>query len=542
MNDKINVLIQARCNSDRFPFKVIYPIKNIPLIVLLAKRVSSKYTKVFVLTSNEPTDDELCKILKKNKIKYYRGHLYDVNKRYKSFIKKNKLQSNYFVRLTADNPFVDYRLVKKIYKETIKRKSNYSSINYKKSNVPYGISVEVINKKLFLKCKANLNYEKEHVTISIKKIINHNFESNLVFFKRSLKMYSYNSSIDRFEDFLIVKEVFKKFNNPIKVSWKVLCRKLLKIKKKIIINKNYKELKNFTIGCAQLGEKYGINNLGRIYNKENAKKFLDVLVNLGFQSLDTASSYKNSEKYIGDFLYKKKNIKIFTKIGEYKKNLKKSDDKIFLKKTLINITSCLKRLKRNSVEGVMFHSIKNVIRDPSFFKQLEVLNKKNKMYKSIGISIYDEEDLNIFNTYSKFKIIQLPFNILNMQLYNKAIKLKTKPNIFIRSIFLQGLFFSKKKPLNISAGEMQKIKKITNFQFKKFNRINVYDFLLAFARYVVNNSTKLIVGIDNLEQLYYLRCLLEYKKLKKKEFFQVCNIYKKIKFNKVITDPRKWIL
>lgn len=161
------------------------------------------------------------------------------------------------------------------------------------------------------------------------------------------------------------------------------------------------------------------------------------------------------------------------------------------------------------------------------------------MYKSIGISIYDEEDLNIFNTYSKFKIIQLPFNILNMQLYNKAIKLKTKPNIFIREYFFARIIFSK-KPLNISAGEMQKIKKITNFQFKKFNRINVYDFLLAFARYVVNNSTKLIVGIDNLEQLYYLRCLLEYKNLKKEFFKYVISI--KIKFNKVITDPRKWIL
>ena len=48
-------------------------INNVPLVVLSAKRLANKGSKVIVATSTHKSDDKLIKVLKNNKINYYRG-------------------------------------------------------------------------------------------------------------------------------------------------------------------------------------------------------------------------------------------------------------------------------------------------------------------------------------------------------------------------------------------------------------------------------------------------------------------------------------
>ena len=79
------VAIQARTNSSRLPGKVLLPIGGYPLAVLAAKRAKQDSNfDVIVLTSNECTDDHLCKILKYHDVPFYRGELEDVLSRYVS--------------------------------------------------------------------------------------------------------------------------------------------------------------------------------------------------------------------------------------------------------------------------------------------------------------------------------------------------------------------------------------------------------------------------------------------------------------------------
>ena len=103
---KTLLIIQSRMESKRLPNKSLFPINKIPLVVLVAKRVKSKKYKTIVATTTRESDDDLCKILKKNKINYFRGSSYNVRKRFLE-CSKNYSDEDIIVRLTADNCFPD---------------------------------------------------------------------------------------------------------------------------------------------------------------------------------------------------------------------------------------------------------------------------------------------------------------------------------------------------------------------------------------------------------------------------------------------------
>ena len=79
------------------------------------------------------------------------------------------------------------------------------------------------------------------------------------------------------------------------------------------------------------------------------------------------------------------------------------------------------------------------------FKYTKVLKKlkKDNFCKSIGVSIYDPNELNIVFKIFKPDLIQAPLNLFDQRLvkskwYNFLVKNKIK--IFVRSIFLQNFF------------------------------------------------------------------------------------------------------
>ena len=61
---KTLAIIQSRSDSWRLPNKGLLPINNIPLTILVAKRIFSKKYKTLVATTTDKSDDNLCNILK----------------------------------------------------------------------------------------------------------------------------------------------------------------------------------------------------------------------------------------------------------------------------------------------------------------------------------------------------------------------------------------------------------------------------------------------------------------------------------------------
>ena len=80
--------------------------------------------------------------------------------------------------------------------------------------------------------------------------------------------------------------------------------------------------KKIIIGSANFGDKYGINN--KRISILNLKKIFKYLKKYRFNTIDTANSYKNSEKIIGDLIKKNKSDwKIISKVKKNGNNLEK---------------------------------------------------------------------------------------------------------------------------------------------------------------------------------------------------------------------------
>ena len=227
MKKKILIILQARCGSNRFRNKILKKINQIPLVVLCVRRLSNLGSKIIVATSTNKEDDKLIKILKKNKINFFRGSLTNVLSRYQHIAKKNN-KLDYIVRITSDNAFIDGELVNSVLNHIIKIKSDFYRLDHKKHKLPKGLGLEIFTPKKIIKLKKNLSSkDKEHVTLAIynnkKKYINSIPIKHLVSKKDLSKI---NVSIDTKEDYYFVKNIFSKFRNPTKISYKSLIKSL----------------------------------------------------------------------------------------------------------------------------------------------------------------------------------------------------------------------------------------------------------------------------------------------------------------------------
>ena len=208
----IGAIIQARCESARFPNKILSKFKNKTLIEILLSRVklSKLVDKVVVVTSNDKRNLKLIKILKKNKIQYFVGSKTNVLQRYYMAAKIFKFKT--IVRLTGDNPLIDPTLIDEFLKDFTKRKIDYLADSFPPT-FPDGMDIEIFNFKSLQKINSTKSnkYEKEHVTPKIIK--SSAFKKKT---KRLHKDYSFlRLTVDEKKDLETVKNVLSNFDPKI---------------------------------------------------------------------------------------------------------------------------------------------------------------------------------------------------------------------------------------------------------------------------------------------------------------------------------------
>ena len=78
---------------------------------------------------------------------------------------KLRIKKNYFVRISADSPLIDFNLIDKFIKITLKKKPDILTNTFKRS-FPKGQSIEIIKSSIFLnnQKKFKRKADKEHVT------------------------------------------------------------------------------------------------------------------------------------------------------------------------------------------------------------------------------------------------------------------------------------------------------------------------------------------------------------------------------------------
>jgi len=250
-------------------------------------------------------------------------------------------------------------------------------------------------------------------------------------------------------------------------------------------------LKKISLGGAQLGFHYGINNE---YGKLTKKEILEILhfsYNKGVQKIDTASRYGDSEKFLGEYFKEnpENRFKVTTKFNLKNKSLEES------------LFSSLKLLNLKKIDTILFHSYDDYILNKNNLKLFTSLNKF-KYFEKIGVSIYSNDELKSCLEEENIEVIQTPFNLLDNdskkgKLLKKAKKLNKE--IQVRSVFLQGLFFRPDSFFDDHFVEIgSKLKVLKELATQSNYSLNELALKYVLSKQYIDS---IIIGFDNIEQL-----------------------------------------
>ena len=251
IKENLIVIIQARYNSTRFPGKVLKKINNKTLLEILIRRLrKSKYINTIVVAASKNRSDLKIKdICIKLNIKFYAGSEYDVLDRFYKIAKFLKAKN--IIRITADCPFIDAKIVDQVIFEHFKKKADYTS-NTMPPTFPDGYDVEIFKfpalKKAWIKSKKNFSL-KEHVTTFIR--FNNKFRKFNVAFKKNFSFL--RLTIDYPIDLVLMSKIAKKFSNIL--NFGILDVIKLYNKNKTIFQENIKIIRNEGMNMS-VGQKY----------------------------------------------------------------------------------------------------------------------------------------------------------------------------------------------------------------------------------------------------------------------------------------------
>ena len=445
---KAIVFVQARLNSRRLPGKAALPINNVPMCVLAAQRAGNTGLQVVVLTSDKSSDNPLCKVLQDWEIPYFRGDLNNPLSRFAEAL-RDFGQEQIVVRLTGDNVLPDGLLINKVIEQFNERKLKYISTNSIKSGLPYGVSVEVTYAKLIL--EANLSaaseFDREHVTPYI--IRTHGFNH----FENTSYHYSSNlrATIDTFNDYLKINSVFDQVGKPQNVSLTKLISNLIEKSPDVVCEKPATRL---VLGTAQFGSDYGIANYSGKLSPDSAFEAVKIAISNGVKYFDTAHSYGESEKLLGEAMreFGDDEYKIITKLSlldDCPSDATANVVKTFVQKSIYQ--SCV-ALRKSKLDFLLLHRADQLIKWQGAVLDTILDFQGRKIIDKIGVSVQTPQEALEVLKYECIQIIQLPFNILDSRWDNvireiRRLKRTRKLIIHVRSSLLQGLLASKESSL-----------------------------------------------------------------------------------------------
>lgn len=285
------------------------------------------------------------------------------------------------------------------------------------------------------------------------------------------------------------------------------------------------------LGTAQFGLKYGINNKEEKFKTKKAKEILDICLKEDLNILDTAYAYGESEKILGEY-DNLEEFKICSKLPSEDMRKNKNIFEIF--------NESRQRLNKNYIDYYFLHDLKD-INNNKVIKDLIELKKKGLIGK-LGVSVYEPNEIDLIIEKDYFEAVQLPLSIFDRRMIKQGkLELLKRNNIdiFIRSIFLQGLFFMDENKLPLNLLEAKKYLDIIN-KFINENNISLTNLIFSWFKYN-DLGDYILMGIDDKKQL--LENILNFKKeIDESILNDFDGLIKNIDISddSTIIDPRKW--
>lgn len=199
------------------------------------------------------------------------------------------------------------------------------------------------------------------------------------------------------------------------------------------INQSHPKL---ALGTVQFGLNYGIANQAGQVSQLEANKIVQLAMDSGIDTLDTAIGYGNSEQCLGYIGVEKLNV--ISKLPSLPHDI--SDVDIWVKEQLHD---SLRRLNTPKIYALLLHKPMDLIggNGQALYRALLSL-KEQGLVEKIGISVYSPHELNELIPIFSIDIVQGPLNIIDRRFQTSGWLHKLKDHnieIHTRSAFLQGL-------------------------------------------------------------------------------------------------------
>jgi len=217
----IVAIVQARTESDHLPAnKVLMTVKDKPILWYVINRLkqAKKIDKIIVTTTTHKEDDSIESLCDQWQIACYRGDKDNVLDSFYQTAKKFNVEN--IVRITADCPLIDFRLVDEMVEFYKKNDLDYLS-NKLQPCYPDGMDIEIFNFQALKKAwkEAKFLSEKEHVTPYIWK---NSTYKNKNFFKSDNYGYfsdfsHFRLTVDEKENFEVIKFLIE--NTKLDAPW-----------------------------------------------------------------------------------------------------------------------------------------------------------------------------------------------------------------------------------------------------------------------------------------------------------------------------------
>jgi aryl-alcohol dehydrogenase-like predicted oxidoreductase len=282
-----------------------------------------------------------------------------------------------------------------------------------------------------------------------------------------------------------------------------------------------------SLGTANFGNAYGLGGHGKQLGLSQVSQILRMANHEGFSHLDTASSYKNSERIIGDLLQENDNWLVTTKL--------RPNECSDAKSIVQAVKRSLDRTKQRQFWSVLLHDSKALFEGGSS----EVQRGLNEIVESglaqhVGISAYSESEvIQAKELIPMLSVFQIPENVCDRRLSMSPnlLALASDDNyIFVRSIFLQGLLLM--DPTALPEKVASAASKMNELQaFCEKLKITALELCVGYAKSLAWSSG-LIFGVNSEHQV--------------REISNAFNCVTDVDYSKVpkldawLLDPRNW--
>ncbi len=263
-----------------------------------------------------------------------------------------------------------------------------------------------------------------------------------------------------------------------------------------------KALSAMTLGTVQLGMNYGIaNDMGKP-DEERSFSMLRAALEGGITSIDTAVVYGDSEEVIGRFFktWEGELPFITTKLPKLQGETFEELEKYVLE----SIEQSLTRLGVPRVNAVMLHVAGDLkAHGKNGAKAMSSL-VKHGYADVVGASLYTAEEIEEMLKYDEFSVTQIPMSIFDQRLIASGMVDNLKDNgftVFVRSVFLQGLFFLDPDTVTDPILVEHAVPKIRLLrEIAADEGMTVSQLAIAFMRDTAGVSS-LVLGADTKEQV-----------------------------------------